>query len=56
MIVAFCTGDTSRHQVRHERVAALVVGEDPLLLVGDHAALLEAGDHAVHRVVEVVLR
>ena len=43
------------HQVRHQRVARLVVGEDPLLLVRDHAALLQARDHAVERVVEVVL-
>ena len=35
-------------------VAGLVVGEDALLLLGDDAPLLEAGDDALHRVVEVV--
>ena len=34
-------------------MAGLVVGDDALLLVGDQLALLEAGDHAVERVVEV---
>src|SRR5919108_2005229 len=43
------------HEVRHERVAAFVVSEDPLLLLGHHAPLLQSGDHALHRVVEVRL-
>jgi hypothetical protein len=34
-------------------VAGLVVGEDSLLLLGDDLPLLEAGDDALHRVVEV---
>ena len=42
-------------EVGHERVAALVVGEDPLLLLGDDAALLEAGDDPLDRRVEVGL-
>ena len=33
----------------------LVVGEDPPLLLGHHLALLEAGDDALHRVLEVGL-
>ena len=44
------------HQVRHQRVPGLVEGEDALLLVGHDAALLEAPDDTVHRVVEVDLR
>ncbi len=43
------------HQVGEERVAALVVGEDPLLLLGHDATLLEAGQHALHRAFEVLL-
>jgi len=39
----------------HERVPGLVVGEDPLLLLRDDAALLEAGDDALHGTLEVVL-
>ena len=39
----------------HQGVTALVVGEDPLLLRRDHAALLEPRDHAVHPLLEVVL-
>ena len=35
------------HEVRHQRVAALVVGEDPLLLLGHDLSLLEAGDDAL---------
>ena len=41
------------HQVRHQRVAALVVGEDAPLLLGQHLLLLQAGDDALERVVEV---
>ena len=37
------------HQVRHQRVAGLVVGEDALLLLGHDAPLLQAGEHALHR-------
>ena len=48
-------GEALAHQVRHERVAALVVGEDPLLLLGHDLALLEAGDDPLHGVVEVDL-
>ena len=43
-------------EVRQQRVAALVVGEDPLLLVGDDAPLLQAGDDSLERVVEVLVR
>ena len=43
------------HQIGNERVAALVVGEDPLLLLGHDAALLEAGEHPLHRSLEVLL-
>ena len=42
-------------EVAHQRVTALVVGEDPLLLLGHDAALLEAGDDPFHRGVEVDL-
>ena len=35
-------------EVGHDRVPGLVVGEDPLLLLGDDAALLEPGDDALH--------
>ena len=41
------------HQVRHERVSAFVIGQDPLLLLRHDAPLLEAGDDALHRVLEV---
>ena len=37
-------------------MAALVVGEDALLLVGDDAPLLQAGDDTLERVVEVLHR
>src|SRR5581483_11106999 len=43
------------HEVRHQGVAALVVGEDAALLVGQHLLLLQAGDDALDRVVEVAL-
>ena len=43
-------------QVRDERVAGLVVGDDALLLLGDHAARLQAGEDALERPVEVVRR
>ena len=40
--------------VSHERVTRLVVGDDPLLLVGDDAALaLRAGDDPLDRVLEL---
>src|SRR6266540_1240450 len=42
-------------KVGHERVAALVIGQDPLLLLGDDTALLESCDHALHRSVEIAL-
>ncbi len=42
-------------EVRHERVATLVVGEDPLLLLGDDAPLLEPGDDPLYRRLEVGL-
>ena len=42
------------HQMCEERVPALVVGEDPLLLLGDDAPLLQAGDDAFHRAFEVL--
>ncbi len=35
-------------------MSGLVVGEDPLLLLGDDAPLLEAGDDALHRALEVL--
>ena len=38
-----------------ERVPGLVVGDHPLLLVGDQLALLQAGDDALEGVVEVGL-
>ena len=37
-----------------DRVAGLVVRDDPPLLVAHHALLLEAGDDAIDRVVEVL--
>jgi hypothetical protein len=43
-------------EVRHQRVAALVVGEDALLLVGDDAPLLQARDDPLERVVEIRMR
>ena len=43
------------HQVRHQRVPGLVVGEDPLLLLADDAALLETGDDALQRRLELGL-
>ena len=48
-------GQRVAHQVRHQRVAGLVVGEDALLLLADDAALLEAGDDALHRRLELGL-
>ena len=41
-------------QLGAERVAGLVVGHHPLLVVGDHAARLHAGDHALERGLEVL--
>ena len=55
MIVAFCTAALPI-RCANERVAALVVGEDALLLLGDDPPLLQAGDDALERVVEVGLR
>ena len=43
------------HEVRHECVTALVVGEDAPLLLGQHLALLQAGDDPLERPVEVLL-
>jgi hypothetical protein len=43
------------HQMRHKGMGTLVVGEEPLLLVGDHAALLETCRDALHRAFEVGL-
>ena len=40
-------------EMRDERVTAFVVGEDPLLLVRDDPALLQAGDDALERIVEI---
>ena len=48
-------GQQVADEVRHQRVPGLVVGEDPLLLLGDDLALLEAGDDALHRGVEVAV-
>ena len=39
---------------RDDRVARLVVRDDPALLVAHHALLLEPGDEAVDRLVEVL--
>ena len=39
--------------LRAERVARLVVGHHALLVLGDHAARLHAGDHALERGLEV---
>ena len=44
----------ARQHARDDRVARLVVGDDPPLLVAHHALLLEAGDDAVDRLVEVL--
>ena len=47
-----CTGSVLRQRVSHQRVAALVVGGDLLLLVVHQpGALLRAGDDAVDRLV-----
>ena len=40
-------------QLRAERVAGLVVGDHPLLVLGDHPARLHAGDHPLERGLEV---
>ena len=43
-----------RQHVTDERVAALVVGDDQLLLLGHHAGLaLGAGDHTIDRLLEL---
>ena len=49
-------GQRVAHQMGHERVPGLVVGEDALLLLRDDAALLEPGDDTLHRSVEVLRR
>ena len=41
--------------MRHDRVAGLVVGEDPPFLLRHYPALLKPRDDAFHRVVEVFL-
>ena len=48
-------GEPVTHQERHQRVAALVVGQDPLLLLRHHLPLLEAGDDPLQGAVEVGL-
>ena len=45
--------DVVRHQPREQRVAGLVVGDHPLLLVGDQLSLLQPGHHPLDRRVEV---
>ena len=52
MIVAFSR--LLADEVCDERVATFVVGEDALLLVGDDSPLLQAGDDALERIVEVL--
>ena len=42
-------------EVRHGRVPGLVVGDDPLLLLGHRLALLEARDDPLERIVEVLV-
>ena len=44
----------AREQLRAERVAGLVVGDHPLLVVGDHAPRLHARDHPLERGLEVL--
>ena len=48
-----CTFSTDGEQLRAERVAGLVVGDHPLLVVGDHAARLHAGHDPLERGLEV---
>ena len=54
--MTLCTGREVADEVRHQRVAGLVVREDPLLLLGDDLALLQGGDDALHRLVEMPTR
>ena len=44
----------ARQHGRDDRVARLVIGDDPALLVAHHALLLEPGNHAIDRFVEVL--
>src|SRR5579862_8205122 len=41
------------HEMRHERVASLVIREDAAFLLGQHLLLLQAGDDALEGPVEV---
>ena len=53
-IVTLVTGSHFGKHALHDGVAALVVGDDLLLLLGDDAApALRSGDHAVDRLVEL---
>ncbi len=49
-------GERAAHEMGHERVPGLVVGEDALLLLRDHAPLLQTGDDTLHCSVEVLRR
>ena len=54
MIETLCTGSAPGQRQRHERVAHLVIGDDlALLRIEQAVALLQAGDDALDRVVEV---
>ena len=52
-MVAFCAGKSSPTRWDMTRVPGLVEREDALLLVGDDTPLLEPGDDALHRGLEV---
>ena len=54
-MVAFCAREELADEMGHDGVTAFVVGEDPLLLLGDDTTLLQPGHDAVHRGVEVGL-
>ena len=55
MIETLCTGSVFGSAWLDQRVAALVVRDDPLLAVGDEpAAPLGPGHHAVDRLLELV--
>ena len=57
MIVIFCDGGGVRLLRRDQRVADLVVGDDPLFLVGqDGVLLLIARDDDLNALLEVRLR
>ena len=45
-----------RQQLAAQRVARLVVGDDPLLVIGQRASGLHAGDDALERAIEVLHR